>query len=125
MFASGVPEKIVGEVTGHKSLKALRTYERTSEEQKRAAGRAISNLSVFKCEEIEQSTSTEHCVDKNAGSKVELEQSTSTECAFKNTGSDMPTATSIDVARIAVTKMPAQLPQISGTLSNCTFNFHL
>ena len=31
MFASGVPEKIVGEVTGHKSLKALHTYERTTE----------------------------------------------------------------------------------------------
>ena len=117
-----VPEKIVGEVTGHKSLKA---YERTSEEQKRAAGRAISNLSVFKCKEIEQGTSTEHCVDKNAGSKVGIEQSMSTDCVLKNTGSDMPTAMSIDVSKIAVTKMPAQLPQISGTLSNCTFNFHL
>ena len=25
MFASGIPEKVVGEVTGHRSLKALRT----------------------------------------------------------------------------------------------------
>ena len=33
MFASGIPEKVVAEVTRHRSLKALRTYERTSEDQ--------------------------------------------------------------------------------------------
>ena len=31
MFMSGVPEKIVAEVTGHKSVKALRQYERTTD----------------------------------------------------------------------------------------------
>lgn len=45
-------------MTGHKSLKALRTYERTSKEQKRAAGQALSGLTVFKCEDMEQKTST-------------------------------------------------------------------
>ena len=33
MFASGILEKKVGEITGYKSLKALRTYERTTEMQ--------------------------------------------------------------------------------------------
>ena len=31
MFRAGVPEKIIQERTGHRSLKALRTYERTTE----------------------------------------------------------------------------------------------
>ena len=47
MWSTG---KVVGEVTGHKSSKALRTYECTSEDQQRAAGRAISNLSPFQME---------------------------------------------------------------------------
>ena len=33
MFAAGVPECIIQEVTGHCSIKALRSYERTSTEQ--------------------------------------------------------------------------------------------
>ena len=33
MFASGIPEKVVGKVTGQRSLKTLRTYKRTSEDQ--------------------------------------------------------------------------------------------
>ena len=49
MFVSGVPEKIVSEVTGHKSVKALRLYERTTSEQEREAGLAISRLNSFQC----------------------------------------------------------------------------
>ena len=97
MFISGVPEKIVGEVTGHKSLKALRTYERTTEEQQRAAGLAISNISALKCED-----------------KMNLESAVSgTENVKMEDSSDVPKASKV-----------AQLPQISGTLSNCTFNFN-
>lgn len=33
MFRAGVPEKIIQERTGHRSVKALRTYERTTETQ--------------------------------------------------------------------------------------------
>ena len=84
MFASGVPEKVIGEVTGHKSLNAFRTYEHTSEDQQRAAGLAISNLSIFRTVETkEEETSIENVLPK-----------------------------------------VSQLPQISGTLSNCTFNFN-
>ena len=39
MFASGVPDKIIAEFTGHKSLKALQVYERTTIEQVKAACR--------------------------------------------------------------------------------------
>ena len=44
MFASGVPEKVIAEFTGHKSSKALHVYERTTTEQVKAAGLAISEL---------------------------------------------------------------------------------
>ena len=43
MFASGIPEKVIAEFTGHKSSKALQVYERTTGEQVKKAGLAISN----------------------------------------------------------------------------------
>ena len=43
MFATGVPEKVIAEFTGHKSSKALQVYERTTDEQVKKAGLAISN----------------------------------------------------------------------------------
>ena len=38
MYAKGVPEKLIAETSGHKSLKALRAYEQTSSVQEKAAG---------------------------------------------------------------------------------------
>ena len=43
MFASGIPEKVIAEFTGHKSSKALQVYERTTGEQVKKAELAISN----------------------------------------------------------------------------------
>ena len=43
MFASGIPEKVIAKFTGHKSSKALQVFERTTGEQVRKAGLAISN----------------------------------------------------------------------------------
>lgn len=39
MYEKGVPEKIISEKLGHRSLKALRAYERTSSPQQKAAGK--------------------------------------------------------------------------------------
>ena len=36
MFEGGVPEKLVQERTGHRSVEALRSYERTSKTQQKA-----------------------------------------------------------------------------------------
>ena len=41
MFSSGIPEKVIAEVTGYKSTKTLRQYVKTSIEQEQAAGMAI------------------------------------------------------------------------------------
>lgn len=47
MFVFGVPEKIVAEVTGHKSLKALRQYEWTTDKQFLAVGHSISRMELL------------------------------------------------------------------------------
>ena len=41
MYAKGVPEKLIAETSGHKSLKALRAYEQTSSVQEKVAGECI------------------------------------------------------------------------------------
>ena len=43
MFNQGVPEKLIAEKSGHRSLEALRCYEHTSEALKRAADEIIAN----------------------------------------------------------------------------------
>ena len=43
MWNGGVPEKATAETSGHKSLKALRCYERTSVAQQQAVGMVIAN----------------------------------------------------------------------------------
>ena len=45
MFAGSVPEKLVAEKTGHRSLKALRSYERTDTRMQMAIDAVISNTS--------------------------------------------------------------------------------
>ena len=47
MYNTGVPEKIISDITSHKSLKALRAYERTSTEQQKTAGEIINSGKLF------------------------------------------------------------------------------
>ena len=42
MFKAGAPEKLIQERTGHRSIEALRTYERSSEAQHRAVSSLLS-----------------------------------------------------------------------------------
>ena len=53
MFGSGVPEKIVAKFTGHKSIKSLRQYERTTCGQLQSAGLAIAKMKPFSCNETD------------------------------------------------------------------------
>ena len=47
IYNTGVPEKIISDISGHKSLKALRAYERTSTEQQKTAGESIHSGKLF------------------------------------------------------------------------------
>ena len=42
MFNAGITEKVIAERSGHRSLKALRSYEKTSSEQEQLAGESIT-----------------------------------------------------------------------------------
>ena len=46
LFQHEVPEKIVQEFTGHRSLKGLRQYEKVSTEQKQAASNILTGMST-------------------------------------------------------------------------------
>ena len=43
MYNKGVPEKLISEKSGHRSVKALRVYERTSEMQHKLAGKCVQS----------------------------------------------------------------------------------
>ena len=48
MFEGGVPEKVIQERTGHRSLDGLRKYERTSTEQHTAAVHVVGSKEAVK-----------------------------------------------------------------------------
>ena len=43
LYTAGVPEKIIQERTGHRSVECLRSYERTNEKQQHAVSRILSS----------------------------------------------------------------------------------
>ena len=45
MYRSGVPEKVIQERTGHRSLEALRIYERSDSQQHQAVSNILSSSS--------------------------------------------------------------------------------
>ena len=47
LFSAGVPERIIQQRTGHRSLEALRLYERVTDDQNYLFSNCISNLSLF------------------------------------------------------------------------------
>ena len=103
MFKADVPEKIIAEKSGHKSLKALRMYERTSSLQEQATGVAIMTGEQFssghndvELSELIEKSDKKPDVDANAQGG----QSSKSEIS------------------------PLQLPTFSGKLENCTININ-
>ena len=48
MYNAGVPETIIAEKSGHRSTKALRVYEKTSDAQQKQAGQSIQVEEEFR-----------------------------------------------------------------------------
>ena len=67
MFNSGIPEKVIAEASGHRSTKALRCYERTSQQQKQAVTKVINSS---ECVQTKQEM--EYCEKENCESKVAI-----------------------------------------------------
>ena len=49
MFNSGIPEKVIAENSGHRSTKALRCYERTSQKQQQTVTSVVNNSENRDC----------------------------------------------------------------------------
>ena len=62
LFAAGVPERIIQERTGHRSLKALHTYERTSVKQHQTVSEILGSRTLLQYEEAihKEVTLSEH-----------------------------------------------------------------
>lgn len=64
MFATNVPEKIIKEVTGHKSSKALAIYERPTVQQKQAVSNILVTSSKSYLDEMKKIESTDRVAKK-------------------------------------------------------------
>ena len=105
MFNSGVPEKLIAENSRHKSMKALRCYERTSSDQHKGISKVIAKLGG---------------AYQGSGSTV-VEQS---ECSPKV---ELHTPTETSECKPALTAQAANplAHTLSGTFSNCTINISM
>lgn len=103
MFKADVPEKIIAEKSGHKSLKALRMYEHTSSQQEQATGVAIIKGGQF--------YSYSDCK-----SETELVEGSDKKAYVDVCGQGQSSRSDI---------LPLQLPAFSGKLKNCTININV
>ena len=109
MFCSGVPEKVVAEITGHKSVKALRQYEQTNIEQLQLGGKAIANSLLVDTSMADPLDSVMKC-SVDTGSIQEKNE---------DNVKDRPKESTDNVLR----ELQKQTC-FSGSLQNCTINFN-
>lgn len=102
MYERGVPEKIIAEKSGHKSLKSLRMYEHTSVDQEKAAGESIVKGSLYRTEEASSSAVSEPEASSSTEKMPEIEKKVSAK---------------------KLSESEKLMAQFSG-LQNCTFNFY-
>jgi len=126
MFNSGVEEKIIAETSGHKSIKALRVYERTSEQQRKQVTRVINQTEMPvmqpKCnlggEEDPgvMSTAQSSCITMIPEAQPEY-------TFGQKSDEDKPVVTvSSAQSSSAQSSSGTTQPNLSGTFSNCTIN---
>ena len=101
MYNTGVPENLIAEKSGHRSLKALRAYKRTSEDQEKLAGQSIQVGKEFRAVVVDKENCAPECVHDGF-----------------DTGKTAPPNGS-GPGKSGV----GPLQQFSG-LSHCTFNFY-
>ena len=107
MYNTGVPEKVISDISGHKSLKALRAYERTSIEQQKSAGESIQSGKPFIPEANEENFDNSSAVVK---------------CASLEPSSAADSVESFKAG--SVSKESLNTLQQFSSLQGCTFNFY-
>jgi hypothetical protein len=70
MYATGVPEKVIQERTGHRSLEALRVYERTNSDQHQMVSNILSDPQekCYKLTWMHHQYTQQHCFTANSNS---------------------------------------------------------
>ena len=118
MFEGNVPEKIIQERTGHRSVEALRTYQHTSLHQQKA----VSCLLAAPCKsDFIDLTSGAVVADPPAGASVGLSLP-NTSAPFHSThGSCLPPTGSSEAS---VGPSPTGSSASLHSLHGCTFNFN-
>ena len=99
LFSKNVPEKIIQEKTGHRTLSALRAYERTSTTQQQIVTKLLSSDNEM-FEDVFRSDSTVETKD------LKLESAP------------------LEEEKKQVVKPEASAPIFAGKLENCTLNFY-
>ena len=107
MFAANVPEKLIQSRTGHRSLEALRLYERPSHEQHQAVSKVLTSAEP----------------QRSFGDELTNIQSSS-----ESTGVvSMVGKRSLTKSTIAQSQCPPpwQMPSLFGSMNNCSVNINI
>ena len=85
LFQSEIPEKIIQKTTGHRSLEALRKYERTSKEQHQAVSKVMMSAKKVKYnEKLQENQVQTRLVEKNPLDTVQKVFGDLTNCSIGN-----------------------------------------
>ena len=76
LYKKGVPEKLIQERTGHRSLESLRTYERSSEDQHKAVSTLLSAPAIH------SGASYSHCFSSTKTKTIDIHPVPSTSQGF-------------------------------------------
>ena len=107
MFSGGVPEKLIAEKTGHRSLQALRSYERTPSYMEKAIDSVIADPTAgYSCSSESQLPDSE-TVNKYSTRQANPDKP--------------PTVDAVKPPIVDPVPKPAE-HVFSGTLNNCTIN---
>lgn len=117
MFNGEVDEKVIAETSGHKSLKALRSYEHTCKQKLQNVSRVINEIRNTDSTGTGNKCLLPEALEKEQTIKDE-EQTTSTEC--KDGGVKEEKVTGDEDKQDVKSLHPNQA--FSGTFSNCTIN---
>ena len=114
MYEGGVPENLISEKSGHKSIKALRSYESTSIQQEKVAGSMISGEACSVVPALLPATIPPRMLPNSEFQGPSMPTSEAQWPEFHGSSTSMPTSEA---------QRPNNMPTFSG-LNNCTFNFY-
>ena len=79
LYTAGVPEKIIQERTGHRSIECLRMYEHTNEKQQLAVSKVLSSTT-----EVSFQTEIEKLEEQRSNTRVTVPVTTPSPMTFNN-----------------------------------------